>query len=98
MRIRNALAAVVILASSCKSMPAEFPAYVRAGVVMLEDLCAENPDDGLLDLALGFLESGDVPGCIGALKARFIESQSLDGGPDPRVGALLHLLEAGMET
>jgi hypothetical protein len=68
-------------------------AGVLDGVALvLRDLADADGAGGILDVALGFLEQGDLPNCCRSLK-RYL----LEGGNDPRVRAVLALLEAELK-
>lgn len=84
-RARRILAGIgVALIVGCS--PAQIGQVARGAGMVLEHVC-EARDSGMLDLARGWLEDGDVPAAIAALRADFIESH------DPDVGALITLLE-----
>jgi hypothetical protein len=81
-RILAGLGAAFLLACT----PAQIGQVARGASVVLDAVC-EARDSGMLDLARDWLEQGDIPAAIAALRSDFIESH------DPDVGALITLLE-----
>ena len=84
-----------VLAGACAGVKSKVRtgASVLSGAAqVLTALSATDGPEGFLDLALGYLEDGDVPACCAALKAYLVQ-----GGKDPRVRGLLALLEAEVQ-
>ena len=84
-----AIGALAGAASCVPGTPPKAPDVAEVASMALETLAHEDGAGGLLDLALGFLREGDVAACCSAL-----QSYLLQFGEDPRVRAVLRLLEA----
>jgi hypothetical protein len=76
-------------AESLRSKVRATAGVLDGAATALRSLADADGAGGLLDVALGFLEQGDLPNCCRALRRHLLEY-----GEDARVRAVLALLEA----
>jgi hypothetical protein len=95
--LTHLLAPVLLLALAllaCDPLPAIVPSLAQAGITALSALAEERGLSGIadLDFALELLERGDIEGCCSVLRHWLNTNEH-----DPRVAAVLQLLEAQLE-